>query len=101
MNTAEIAAADVISQSPGYLVSDMDGEKVMLSIETGKYYNLGQIGGRIWELIASPTSLTDLVDQLVEEYDIGSETCEQQVHPFLNRLAAEGLIQVRNGHELD
>ncbi|MEC0178121.1 lasso peptide biosynthesis PqqD family chaperone [Paenibacillus favisporus] len=101
MSMTEIAAANIISQSPGYLVSDMDGEKVMLSIETGKYYNLGQIGGRIWELIAAPISLTDLVGQLVEEYDIGPEACEQQVHPFLNKLAAEGLIQVRSGHELE
>ena len=28
----------------------MDGEKVMLSINNGKYYNLGEIGGDIWEL---------------------------------------------------
>ena len=32
----------------------MDGEKVMLSIEKGKYYNLGLLGGVIWELIESP-----------------------------------------------
>ena len=29
----------------------MGGEKVMLSVKNGKYYNLGEIGGEIWELI--------------------------------------------------
>ena len=33
----------------GNIVSDMGGEKVMLSIENGKYYNLGEMGGEIWE----------------------------------------------------
>ena len=40
-----------ISQIKGNIVSDMSGEKIMLSIEKGKYYNLGEIGGEIWELI--------------------------------------------------
>jgi len=31
----------------GNIVSNMDGEKVMLSIKNGKYYNLGEIGGFI------------------------------------------------------
>ena len=37
-----------IVQSKGNMVSDMDGEKVMLNIEKGKYYNLGELGGTIW-----------------------------------------------------
>ena len=38
-------------QVKGNIVSDMGGEKVMLSVNKGKYYNLGEIGGDIWELI--------------------------------------------------
>ena len=39
-----------VGQVKGNIVSDMDGEKVMLSVDNGKYYNFGEIGGRIWEL---------------------------------------------------
>lgn len=95
MSIELVAANDLILQSEGFLVSDMAGEKVMLSIENGKYYNLGQIGGRIWELIASPITIAGMVEQLVTEYEIGPEACEQQVHTFLQKLAAEGLVQVR------
>ncbi|CAM4140603.1 lasso peptide biosynthesis PqqD family chaperone [Paenibacillus alkaliterrae] len=90
-----ITANELVVQSDGYLVSDMNGEKVMLSIENGKYYNLGQIGGRVWELMASPVSIQDMVKQLVTEYEIEPESCEQQVRHFLQKLATEGLIQVR------
>lgn len=94
MSVDFIASEDLIVQSEGFLVSDMDGEKVMLSIENGKYYNLGRIGGRIWELISSPVTISNMVDQLVMEYEIEPELCEQQVQLFLKQLAAEGLVQV-------
>ena len=40
-----------VRQVKGNIVSDMDGEKVMLSVENGKYYNFGDIGegfGNLW-----------------------------------------------------
>ncbi|PAD78411.1 lasso peptide biosynthesis PqqD family chaperone [Paenibacillus campinasensis] len=94
MNTDIITAEDLIVQSEGFLVSEMDGEKVMLNIESGKYYNLGRIGGRIWELAESPISVTGMVEQLVAEYEIEPDTCRQQVERFVNQLATEGLIRV-------
>lgn len=94
MSVNIITANELVVQSDGYLVSEMNGEKVMLSIENGKYYNLGQNGGRVWELIASPVSIPDIVKQLVTEYEIEPGACEKEVCHFLQQLAAEGLIQV-------
>ena len=95
MSIPQLTANTVIVQSEGFLVSDMDGEKVMLSIDNGKYYNLGEIGGRVWELAAVPVSISDVVEQLTQEYEIDSETCQEQVHRFFHQLAAEGLVQVK------
>lgn len=95
MSVEFITADDLIVQSEGFLVSDMDGEKVMLSIENGKYYNLGLIGGRIWELASTPVTVTGMVEQLVTEYEIEPEVCVQQVQTFLIQLISEGLVQVK------
>ncbi|MGG4218433.1 lasso peptide biosynthesis PqqD family chaperone [Paenibacillus jamilae] len=75
-------------------VSDMDGEKVMMSIHTGKYYNLGFTGGRIWELIESSPSLGDIVTVLTNEYEVDEEQCRQQVHTFVADLEREGLLRL-------
>lgn len=85
----------VLAQKPGQIVSDMDGEKVMLSIENGKYYNLGAIGGEIWELLKTPLTLEQLVEALVGRYEIEPETCEEHVKAFLDDLLQEGLITVQ------
>ena len=84
----------VVVQKPGAIVSDMNGEKVMLSVENGKYYNLGRQGGRIWELIASPVAVADLVTALTAEYEIDRETCERDVLKFLSALLRENMIEV-------
>lgn len=91
-----LSLQDRVVQAKGNLVSDMNGEKVMMSISSGKYYNLGQIGGRIWELIEVQISVEQLVASLVAEYDIETALCEAQTKSFLEQMIQEGLIEIRD-----
>lgn len=91
-----ISNETLITQIQGNIVSDMDGEKVMLSINKGKYYNLGEIGGHIWELINEPLSIEQLVERLVEEYDVQKAECENQVKDFIKMLHKEELIEIKD-----
>ena len=90
--TQTISTNQLISQAEGYIVSDMDGEKVMLSIQSGKYYNLGQVGGDIWDLIKEPVSIEHIVQSLQSIYEVSQTECEDQVLSFLEKLKEEGLI---------
>jgi hypothetical protein len=96
-NTAKIALEHLIVQSQGNIVSDMDGEKVMMNVQKGKYYNLGVVGGGIWEKIKSPTSVKDLITSLLKEYDIEYSECQNHVMDFLEMLYKEELIEVEVG----
>ncbi|WP_439021841.1 lasso peptide biosynthesis PqqD family chaperone [Bacillus thuringiensis] len=84
-----------VEQVKGNVVSDMDGEKVMLSIKNGKYYNLGKMGGEIWERIEKPIPVTELVATLISEYEVEQLQCEGQVLSFLEMLLEEGLVEVK------
>ena len=64
----------------------------MLSIQNGKYYNLGEVGGQIWEMISEPISVNQLVANLLCEYNVKQQDCEIQVISFLNLLLKEELI---------
>lgn len=96
ISTQKISLNTIIVQSEGNVVSDMDGEKVMLSIKNGKYYNLGKLGGDIWELVNSPIQINSLIEILVSQYDIEKTECEQDVLSFINHLNNENLIQIMN-----
>ncbi|MFC4811412.1 lasso peptide biosynthesis PqqD family chaperone [Paenibacillus sp. GCM10023250] len=79
-------------RAEGNLASNMDGDTVMMSIASGKYYNLGQIGGRIWDLIEQPLTLNKIVAILCEEYEVEDNLCAEHVRIFLAHLLEEGLV---------
>ena len=94
IKNVKIEKEHVVSQAEGNIVSDMDGEKVMLSINNGKYYNLGDIGGDIWDLITNPVSIDTVITKLQSQYDVGLEECEEHVLNFLHQLHSEGLVKL-------
>ncbi|EMI9090657.1 PqqD family protein [Bacillus cereus] len=94
MEKQGISLNQFITQVQGNIVSDMNGEKVMLSIQKGKYYNLGELGGVIWGLIEKPLSVTQLIKALTLEYEVEQSKCEKEVISYLEILLEEGLIEV-------
>lgn len=83
-----------VVKSNGNIESEMDGEKVMMNIENGKYYNLGSVGGEIWELISKPIKVNDLIMILFSQYNVDKVECEEQVMSFLELLYLQQLIQI-------
>lgn len=94
MKTNIISGETIVSQVKGNIVSDMDGEKVMLSVERGKYYNLGELGGVIWDLLEKETTINTIVETLSEMYEVEYEECKNQVISFLDHLLEEELIHI-------
>ena len=82
----------VLSRREGLMTADMNGSAVMMDIMTGKYYNLGEVGGRIWELLEEPMTLGALVQKLTAEYDVSADRCRSDMLPFLNTLIERGLL---------
>ncbi|CAN7713826.1 lasso peptide biosynthesis PqqD family chaperone [Paenibacillus sp. LjRoot153] len=95
LHTHNITLESTVVQGIGNVVSDMAGETVMLNIQKGKYYNLGEVGGVIWEGIASPSTVNGLIDAIMAEYSVDYKDCQEQVVTFLEMLHNEGLIEVR------
>lgn len=81
-------------QVVGNIVSDMGGEKVMLSVEKGKYYNLGETGGYIWDQLKNKIQINQLITQLMSEYNVEESECKEHVVTFLKLLLDENLIEI-------
>jgi len=85
-----VAAQDQVS-------SDLAGEAVVLSLQTGKYYGLARVASRIWELLKTPACVADIRDTIVRQFDVDPERCERDLFKFLQQLADQGLIEIRDG----
>jgi len=80
-----------VTRNPRLIAADMDGDTVMMSIESGEYFGLGGVGTRIWELLAKPHTLAQLVQTICTEYEVDAATCEGDVRRFVGDLLDNGL----------
>lgn len=83
-----------VCQCNGIDAADIDGEKVMMNIEKGKYLALNSVGSRIWDIINEKISVNDIVNILINEYEIDEETCKKNVLDYLMVLYDAELIKI-------
>lgn len=79
--------------TPEVLSSKIDEEIVLMSIEAGYYFGLEPVGSRIWEILSEkPATFDELVTQLMEEYDVDVETCQNDVKSFIDDMVSKKLL---------
>lgn len=91
----ELSLDSKVVRKSEIVTADMDGEIVMMHVETGNYFGLGSVGSAIWTLIENPLNVEDLVTTLLDQYEIGKDQCETEVLRFLNEMNTIGLIEVK------
>ena len=76
------------------LFQDLGAETVLLNVATGKYHGLNGVGSRIWELIQESNPMETVLATLLDEFEVSSETLENDLSQFLGVLQSKGLIEI-------
>ncbi len=79
-----------------FLLSEVDGETVLMNIESGHYFGLNDISTAIWNKIGSGKKISQVVDDLLEEFDIDRTTCEQDTLQCITGMANMQLVLINN-----
>jgi PqqD family protein of HPr-rel-A system len=70
-----------------------DAELVLLHPESGKYYGLNAVGGRVWRALdARPRTVDELVDDLVAAFPVDRDRAVADVDRLLAALRAADLV---------
>jgi hypothetical protein len=80
-----------LRQGQEHVATSIGNETAMMSILRGRYYAVGGVAERIWEMLSEPVTPREIIARLLEEYEISPERCEAEVSAFLNELLHEGL----------
>ena len=83
----------VFTRSPGPLGTVVDGEMVMLDVDSGHYFNLSSIGTVIWEQLADPTRFDELCQHMHARYDAPLETIRADVAALLSQMLDHKLVR--------
>jgi hypothetical protein len=92
----------IISESSTVVVTkdqvscDLSGEAAILNLKSGVYFGLNTVGASIWKLIQEPRTVKEIRDSILEEYEVGSNRCEQDILEILQELSSRGLIEIVN-----
>ena len=74
------------------LGTTLDGETVLLDLNTGRYYTLNRVGTAIWEHCTGLQSLKDIHGTLCERFDASSERIADDLVALMTQLGHEGLL---------
>jgi len=92
----ELVSKDtIVVVSAEQISCDLIGDAVILDLKKGIYYGLDEVGARVWSLIKEPRRVSEVLDALVEEYDVDRHRCECDVLDLLRDLKGRELIEIR------
>jgi hypothetical protein len=89
-----LSIQSIVVASPHQVSCPLGEESAILNLSNTIYYGLNPVGTRVWNLLQKPRSIGELRDALVDEYDVEAERCERDLLELLEKMSAEGLIEV-------
>jgi hypothetical protein len=88
----DIASRIVVAEAA--IFRELDGEAVLLNLDTGIYFGLDEVGTRMWQLIERHSRLDAVRDAIVGEFDVDAPTAERDLLALAESLRAKGLVTV-------
>jgi len=82
----------IVSKAPATASRVIEGEAVILSLDTKILRGLNPVGSRVWELIDGQRSVDEIVGVIVQEFDVSQEAAARDVGDFVRELLAKSLV---------
>ena len=73
----------IIKVGKEQVACDLAGEAVILSLKSGQYFGLNEVGTQIWNLIQEPKTVGAVFEALLQEYDVALDQLERDLLALL------------------
>jgi hypothetical protein len=64
------------------------------SLEFKGLINLNGVGAFIWECLEKETTMEEVIDKVIKEYNIDNELATRDVNNFINKLVEAKLLDI-------
>jgi hypothetical protein len=80
---------------PEHVVARQLGDDcIVLDMATGTYFGLDAVGSRVWQLLTESSSIEQISERLVCEFDVTPQQAGADLARLLDELTANGLLTV-------
>lgn len=83
-----------VSIPDGVLVRELQGESVLLNLNTESYFGLDEVGTRMWAALTDSASVEAAYEMLLAEYEVDAARLRGDLHGFIEKLKEMGLIKL-------
>jgi hypothetical protein len=77
------------------IMQQVEGDAVLLDIDSGEYFTLNDVGARVWALCDGTVTADAIVATVCDEYDADPATIATDVMALFESLAGAGLVVAR------
>lgn len=92
--TITITQKVVLAQN--VIVENLDQESVLLNLDTLTYSSQDDVGTRMFNVLLESPSIDQAYQTLLEEYQVDSELLKQDLFNYIEQLAEQGLIEIKD-----
>ncbi len=75
------------------LVRELEGESVILNLQSEAYFGLDEVGTSMWVALVNHESVESAYQSLLNEYDVEPELLRKDLSTLLDKLIERGLLE--------
>ena len=82
---------------PDLRLTSLEGEGVVLHLPERRYFSVSETGLSLLEALKEDRTFSELVDGLLQEYEVDRETAETTTRAFLDQCLNAAVVVQRTG----
>ena len=95
MTDPQSAARYALNQPP--VVGEViDGEVMVINLDTGVYYSVTGAGAAVWPMLIAGATRLEISDRVARHYGASAASVERDLGMFIARLADEAILRPRH-----
>ena len=80
--------------SSSLMLQTIDDETLLMDSKTQLFYELNESGTVLFEVIQKHHTFNDVVDEMLERYDVSKEQIELDLNTFVTYLIEQGILEL-------
>lgn len=86
--------------APFVIADNIEGEVIILNMQTGKYYSLLGSALKMWELLCNNATVEEIVDILSKHFDANSDVIRQEVEKLIAIFVENDLLRATSNENM-
>jgi hypothetical protein len=92
-----ISFEDRVTIPKDVLLSALEGESVLLNLESERYFGLAEVGTRMFSVLTESNSIQAAYEVLLDEYNVDAESLRSDLISLIDDLVGQGLMEIAGG----